>query len=123
MTDEVSDERKDEEEKETEHEPDTPMLHEPTPADIQRECRYSVIMTVPPSNEPWKAFVELLRKFMKLIHDQASNKIHISTWDPELKETEKRIKKPKDFPKTGSILRTILVAIPTPKKEKPPRYT
>jgi hypothetical protein len=30
MTDEVSDERKDEEGKEAENKPDTPMLHEPT---------------------------------------------------------------------------------------------
>jgi hypothetical protein len=35
---------------------------------------------------------------MKFIHDQASDKIHFSTWDSELEGTEKRIKKPKDFP-------------------------
>jgi hypothetical protein len=53
---------------------------------------------VPPSNEPWKALAKLLRNFLKLIHEQASNKIYITTWDEELAETEKVIKKPKDFP-------------------------
>jgi hypothetical protein len=76
---------------------------------------------------PGEAFSELLRQFIKLIHDQASDKIHISTWDPELERTEKRIKKPKNFPeglpKTDSISRIILVVIPTPKKVKSPRYT
>jgi inorganic pyrophosphatase len=84
-------------------------------------------MTVPPSNEPWKAFVELLRKFMKLIHDQVSNKIHISAWDPELEETEKRIKKPKDFPeglpKKRKHFTNYFSGYLNPKKGKPLKCT
>jgi hypothetical protein len=97
-TNEVPGKENIEKENEAEDDRNTPMINPPTPIDIKRECRFSVIMTVPPSNEPWKAFSELLRQFMKFIHDQASDKIHISTWDSELEGTEKRIKKPKDFP-------------------------
>jgi hypothetical protein len=59
---------------------------------------------------------------MKLIHDQASNKIHISTWDPELEETEKRIKKSKHFPeglpKNRKHFANYFSSYPNPKKGK-----
>jgi hypothetical protein len=78
---------------ENEPHPDTP-----TPIDIKKECRYSVTINLPPSTDPWKLLAELLHKFLKHIHEQASNLIYIATWDKEMADSEKVIKKPKDFP-------------------------
>jgi hypothetical protein len=82
------------EENDDEEETDTAETEEtnpdaPIPINIKKECRFSVTIVVPPSKEPWKALAELLRNFLKLIHEQASNKIYITTWDEELAETEK----------------------------------
>jgi hypothetical protein len=57
-----------------------------------------VTVTFPPSTEPWKAFQEILKKFLKLIQDQVSKDIFIATWDKESDELEKIIKKPRDLP-------------------------
>jgi hypothetical protein len=81
---------------------------------------------VPLSTEPWKILAELLRKLLKLIHDQASNKIYITTWDEELADTENIIKKPANFPdglpKNANTTQTTSVDILTPKKERLPGY-
>jgi hypothetical protein len=77
---------------------------------------------VPPSTEPWKILAELLRKFLKLIQDQASNKIYITTWDEELTDTEKVIKKPANFPdglpKNRKHYANYFSGYPNPKKGK-----
>jgi hypothetical protein len=57
-----------------------------------------VTVTVPPSTEPWKAFQEILKKFLKLIQERVSKDIFIATWDKESDELEKTIKKPRDLP-------------------------
>jgi hypothetical protein len=57
-----------------------------------------VTVTAPPATEPWKAFHEILKKFLKLIQDQVSKDIFIATWDKESDELEKIIKKPRDLP-------------------------
>jgi hypothetical protein len=57
-----------------------------------------VAVTVPPSTEPWKTFQEILKNFLKLIQEQVSKDICITTWDQEQAELEKIIKKPKDPP-------------------------
>jgi hypothetical protein len=65
---------------------------EPETIDIQRECRYSVIVSVPPSTKPWKAFSDLLRKFLKIYSRTDHKKLHIAPWDPELAEVGNRKK-------------------------------
>jgi hypothetical protein len=68
--------------------PTTPTT--PTPVDTppiidsKRECRYLVIVTVPPFTKPWKAFTDLLKKFLEYIQDQTTKKLYIAPWDPEL---------------------------------------
>jgi hypothetical protein len=76
--------------------PSTPG--EPTLIDITRKCRYSVIVSVPPSTEPWKTFSDLLKKFLKSLQEQTTKKLHIAPWDPELGKVADNIKKPSDFP-------------------------
>jgi hypothetical protein len=76
-----------------------PSANEPEPMDIKQECRYSVTVMIQPSLEPWKTFVKTLRKLLKLMQEQAHNKIYIAPWDPDYNATEKVIKKSKDFPK------------------------
>jgi serine-aspartate repeat-containing protein C/D/E len=78
-TDNGSDKGNEDELSGAENEPEQPTINEPTLVDIHRDCRYNTIMTVPPSTDPWKAFAELLKKFLKLIQEQVSDKIHIST--------------------------------------------
>jgi hypothetical protein len=99
---------------------EVPHPDEPTPTEIKKECRYSVTITVPLSNEPWNAFIELLLKFLKLIHEQASNKMYITTRDAEMEETEKIIKKPKDFPEAyPNTARTTRIILADAQKAKP----
>jgi hypothetical protein len=105
--------------------PSPTTLEEPTATDITKECRYSVTITIPPSTEPWKAFTDTLKKFLKLIHEQVHNKIYIATWDPEFEDTEKIIKKPGDFPEGAAKNRkhyaNYFSGYPNPKKNKSSR--
>jgi hypothetical protein len=78
--------------------PTIPNPEDPDVIDTQLECRYSVIVSVPASTEPWKAFTDLLKKFLKSIQDQTTKKLFIAPWDQELAESESLIKKPNDFP-------------------------
>jgi hypothetical protein len=99
-----------------------PSVDEPIPTDIMKECRYSVIITIQPSTEPWKAFADNLKKLLKLLHEQVHEKIHITVWDPEHEETEKVIKKPKDFPegavKNRKHYANYFDGYPNPRKNK-----
>ena len=74
--------------------------------DIKKECRYSATVKIPPCSEPWTVFVNLLRQFLKTIHENVHKDIWIATWDKDLENEEKPIKVPKDFPE----------GIPTKKK-------
>ena len=103
--------------------PSTPInLTEPTPIDINKECRYSVTISIQPSPEPWKAFHTTLQQLLKLIQEQVHTKIHIATWDPELDETEKIIKTPNDFPEGAAKNRkhfaNYFSGYPNPKRNK-----
>ena len=103
----------------------TQNQHDPNVSDNTttfKECRYSLMVTVPPSKDPWPVFVNLLRKFLKLIQEQVHKNVWISTWDKEMETTEKIIKLPKDFP-TGSAknrkhFSNYFSGYPNPRKDK-----
>jgi hypothetical protein len=67
---------------------------------------------IQPSLEPWKTFVETLRKLLKLI----------AAWDSDYDATEKFIKKPRDFPVGAAKKRkhyaNYFSGYPNPKKNK-----
>jgi tRNA G10 N-methylase Trm11 len=96
----------------TEDPPTPPPIETPPIINSKRECRYLVIVTAPPSTEPWKAFTDLLKKFLQYIHDQTTKQIYIATWDPE---REASLKKQETFsiapPRTGRITPRISMAI------------
>jgi hypothetical protein len=89
----------------------------------QLECRYSVIVSVPASTEPWKAFTDLLEQFLKSIQEQTTKKLFITPWDQELAESKNLIKKPNDFPegsaKKWKMYATYFSGYPNPKRGKP----
>jgi hypothetical protein len=92
---------------------------EPSQINIKRECtRYSVIVSVPPSTEPWKTFADLVKQFLKSIQEQTTNKVHIAQWDPDLGEHDDPIKKPSDLPegsaKNRSKFSTYFSGYPNP---------
>jgi hypothetical protein len=95
---------------------------EPEATDIKQECCYSVTVTIQPLTEPWKAFVDTLKKLMELIHEQVHNKIYIAAWDLKYDDTEKAIKKPRDFPdgaaKNRKHYANYFSGYPNPKKNK-----
>jgi hypothetical protein len=84
------------------------------------DCRYSLIITVPPSAKPWPKFVEILRKTLKFLQDNTSKNLWITNWDNE--QDEKIIKTPKDFPEGKAINRKLFShyfsGYPNPKKDK-----
>jgi hypothetical protein len=59
---------------------------------------------------------------LKLIQEQAHNKIYIAAWDPDYDATEKVIKKPRDFPEGAAKKRkhyaNFISGYPKPKKNK-----
>jgi hypothetical protein len=79
-----------------------PTPGDPIPIDNDRDCRYSVILSIPPSTEPWKVFTDLLKNFLKSIQEQTTKKLHIALWDPELAEDTPLIKKPSEFPEDSA---------------------
>jgi hypothetical protein len=97
-------------------------IDSPQTIDTKKACRYLVIVTVPPcSTEPWKAFTDLLKKFLQYIQDQTTKKLHIATWDKEL-EAASLIRKPRDFPdgtaKNRNTYVTYFSGYPNPQKGK-----
>jgi hypothetical protein len=94
-------------------------IDSPQTIDTKRACRYLVIVTVPPSTEPWKAFTDLLKKFLQYIQDQTTKKLHIATWDKKL-EALSLIKEPRDFPdgtaKNRNTYATYFSGYPNPRK-------
>jgi hypothetical protein len=84
------------------------------------DCRYSLIITVPPSAKPWPKFVEILRTTLKFLQDNTSKNLWITNWDTE--QEEKIIKTPKDFPERKAINRKLFShyfsGYPNPKKDK-----
>jgi hypothetical protein len=100
-----------------------PTPEEPTPTDNNRDCRYSVILYIPPSTELWKVFTDLLKQFLKSLQEQTSKKLHIVPWDPKLAEDTHLIKKPSDFPEGSAKNRkksvTYFSGYLNPKRGKP----
>jgi hypothetical protein len=70
---------------------------------IDNKCRYSLIITVPPSNNPWPKFAEILRKTLKLLQDQLHKNVWIACWDNKNEGVENIIKCPKDIPEGKEI--------------------
>jgi hypothetical protein len=94
---------------------------QPVP-NIDNECQYSRIITVPPSNTPWPKFAEILHKVLKLLQDQLNTNVWIACWDTENDGVEKTIKCPKDIPESKAINRKLFShyfsGFPNPKKNQ-----
>jgi hypothetical protein len=107
----------------TETIPPSTTPEDPVAIDIQRECRYQIIISVPASTEPWKDFTDLLKKFLKSLQDQTTKKLFIASWDPDLASPEPLIKKATDFPEGSAKKRMKYVnyfsGYPNPKRGKP----
>jgi hypothetical protein len=100
-----------------------PTDHTLTPLpDMTTECRYSMIITVPPSISPWPKYVDILRKCLKLLQDQMHTNLWIAGWDPESDLTNLVIKKPKDIPEGKATNRKLFShffsGFPNPKKNQ-----
>jgi hypothetical protein len=115
---------------EEDSEPDdpTPTPGEPAPADTSCDCRYLVILSIPPSTEPWKVFTDLLRTSPKNIL-QISTRTNYQetthrTVGPRTRDEDTLlIKKPSDFPEGSARNRkkyvTYFSGYPNPKRGKP----
>jgi hypothetical protein len=101
---------------------DTTIETTQTVPHIDNKCRYSLIITVPPSNTPWPKFAEILRKCLKLLQDQLNKNVWIAWWDNENDGVEKIIKCPKDIPEGKVINRKrfshYFSGFPNPKKNQ-----
>jgi hypothetical protein len=100
----------------------TPDPNLPTLPDMKNECRYSMIITVPPSTAPWPKYVEILRKCFKLIQKELNTHVWIASWDPESDVTTKILKSPKDIPEGKATNRKLFShyfsGFPNPKKNQ-----
>jgi hypothetical protein len=77
---------------------DARTLAEEPPSPPLDCSRYSLIITIPPSEKPWIKFIEILRKTLKFLQDKTSKRIWLTNWDTEQDGVEKIIKTPKDIP-------------------------
>jgi hypothetical protein len=90
--------------------------------DMNKECRFSMIITVPPSTTPWPKYVEILRKCFKMMQTELNDNLWITGWDDESDVTDKIIKSPKDIPEGKAANRKLFShyfsGFPNPKKNQ-----
>jgi hypothetical protein len=68
-----------------------------------KECRYSLIITVPPSDKPWPKFTEILRKKLKYLQDNTSKHLWLANWDNEQDADIRIMKTPIDIPEGKAV--------------------
>jgi hypothetical protein len=98
-------------------EPSLPVVPGPL-----KECRYSLIITIPPSDKPWMKLTEILRKTLKFLQDNTTPDLWIANWDNEQDAEETIVKTAKDIPEGKAINRKhfahLFSGYPNPKKDK-----
>ena len=68
------------------------------------DIRYGILVKLQPSEEPLKAFAQIVKKLLRALQEQIHPDIYIGTWDPQVEgDTKKFWKKPQDVP-VGNIL-------------------